>query len=121
MRISDWSSDVCSSDLVVWPPACRFDADGTAVFGETTKQLIVRTNDGLPNVETGSHVEATIDGLGNGCYQIAFNTPEEEAIVWMSSGAIRRLRFATVQQATLRGVVLTTSSGDADLTSTSAE
>lgn len=105
---------------VVWPPACRFDADGTAVFGETTKQLIVRTNDGLPNVETGSHVEATIDGLGNGCYQIAFNTPEEEAVVWMSSGAIRRLRFAAVQQATPRGVVLTASSGAADLTSTSA-
>lgn len=105
---------------IVWPPACRFDTDGTAVFAETTKQLIVRTNDGPPNVDTGSQVEAAIDDLGEGCYQIAFSAPGEEAIVWMSSGAVRRLRFATVQQATPRGVVLTASSGAADLTSASA-
>jgi hypothetical protein len=104
---------------VVWPPACRFDVDGTAVFSETTKQLIVRTNGGPPGVETGSHIEATIDDLGEGCYLIEFSAPEEEAIVWMSTGAVRRLRFTTVPQTTPRGVVLTSSSGAGDLTSAS--
>lgn len=105
---------------VVWPPASRFDVDGTAVFGDTMKRLIIRTNGGPPNVQTESNVKATIDGLGDGCYQITFNAPEEEAVLWMASGAVRRLRFASVQHATPRGVVLTASNGVADLISTSA-
>src|SRR3546814_15510336 len=34
MRISDWSSDVCSSDLVVRDEHARLDPEGSAQFGE---------------------------------------------------------------------------------------
>ncbi len=105
---------------IVWPPACRFDADGTAVFAETTKQLIVRTNGGMPSVKAGSPVGASIDDLGEGCYQVAFSAPEEDAIVWMPSGAVRRLRFERMQQLVPRGVVLTILDSAADLTSAAA-
>jgi hypothetical protein len=105
---------------IVWPPACRFDTDGTAVFAETTKRLIVRTNDGLPSVKTGSQDVASIDDLGKGCYQIAFNASEEDATLWMPSGAVRRLRFESMQQLGPRGVVLTTSDGAVELTSAAA-
>lgn len=105
---------------IVWPPACRFDADGTAVFAENTKQLVVRTNDGLPSVKTGSQVGAPIDDLGKGCYQIAFSASEEDAVVWIPSGAVQRLRFERMQQLVPRGVLLTTSDGAADLTSAAA-
>jgi hypothetical protein len=105
---------------IIWPPASRFDADGTAVFADTVKQLIARSDGGPPNVETGSGGEVAIGDFGDGCYQITLNTPEEEAIVWMSSGASRRLRFVAPSQAAPRGVTLTASNDRADLASTLA-
>lgn len=105
---------------IVWPPACRFDVDGTAVFAETTKHIIVRTNDGPPSVKAGSQIGTSIDDLGAGCYRVAFSASEEDAIVWMPSGAFRRLRFERMQQLVPRGVTLTTSGGAADLTSAAA-
>src|SRR3546814_7737521 len=33
MRISDWSSDVCSSDLIAWPVPNRFSLFGLETFG----------------------------------------------------------------------------------------
>src|SRR3546814_8788458 len=62
MRISDWSSDVCSSDLAPCPEGCRresimtlddvpgrsaYDADHEA-FRETVRSFLAR--EGVPNV-----------------------------------------------------------------------
>lgn len=105
---------------VVWPPASRFDADGTAIFAKTTRQLIARSNGGPPNVEAGSGAKVAIEDLGKEHYQITFNPQEEDAIVWMPEGAIRRIRFADEPLATPRGVMLTTATGGADLASVTA-
>ena len=105
---------------IIWPPASRFDADGTAVFAETVKQLVARSDGGSPSVETGSGAKATIGDLGEGCYQITLNTPEEDAIVWVPSGASRRLRFVAASLTMPRGVVLTAANSSADLISSFA-
>lgn len=102
---------------IIWPPASRFDTDGTAVFAETVKQLVARSDGGPPNVETGSGAKVVIGDLGEGCYQITLNTPEEDAIVWMSSGTSRRLRFVEASLAAPRGVILTAANDRADLAS----
>jgi len=105
---------------IIWPPASRFDTDGTAVFADTVKQLIARSDGGPPNVETGSGAKVAIDDLGEGCYQITLNTSREEVAVWMSRGGSRRLRFVEPSQSAPRGVTLTVSSDSADLVSTLA-
>lgn len=102
---------------IIWPPAFRFDADGTAVFAEATRQLIARSDGGPPSVETGSGTKVVVNDLGKGCFQITLNTPEEDAIVWMPSGAIRRLRFVESPLTIPRGVTLTAATGSADLAS----
>lgn len=105
---------------IIWPPASRFDTDGTALFADTVKQLVARSDGGPPNVESGSGAKVAIDDFGEGCYQITLNTPEEEVIVWMSGGASRRLRFVEPSQAAPRGVTLTVSNDSVDLASTLA-
>lgn len=102
---------------IIWPPASRFDADGTAVFAETVKQLVARSDGGPPNVETGSGAKVVIGDLGEGCYQITLNAPEEDAIVWVFSGTSRRLRFVEASPAVPRGVTLTATNDSADLVS----
>jgi len=105
---------------IVWPPASRFDVDGTAVFAETTKKLLARSNDGSPNVETDGGTKVVIDDIDKGYFQITFNAQEEGAVIWMPGGAIRRIRFEKDSFATPRGVILTAATGEADLTSISA-
>lgn len=105
---------------IIWPPASRFDTDGTAVFAETVKQFVARSDGGPPNVETSSGTKVAISDLGEGCYQITLTTPEEDAIVWVPSGTCRRLRFIEAPLATPSGVILTAANGRADLASISA-
>lgn len=106
---------------VVWPPAFRFDEDGTAILSETTKSLIVLTNDGPPKAETTDRTEVSVNHLGECHYQITFSMPVTEVVVWIPSGAYRRLRFEKRLQATPRGVLLTGLGGAADLTSVIAK
>src|SRR3546814_15329383 len=40
MRISDWSSDVCSSDLIGRPPAAREEGDAAARFAQRIEQAV---------------------------------------------------------------------------------
>src|SRR3546814_7912873 len=46
MRISDWSSDVCSSDLATWVQRATYRADDGAALGPTQE------NDGVAAVRT---------------------------------------------------------------------
>jgi hypothetical protein len=105
---------------IVWPPAYRFDADGTARFVKATKQLVVRSDHGPPYVETGGGAKIPVENLGEGLYEIRLNAHVQEIIVWISPRAVRRLHFEDVPSATPRGVVLTVSSGSADLASVAA-
>src|SRR3546814_4343714 len=51
MRISDWSSDVCSSDLVLVPTVTdRIDADIVAAAGERLK-LIANFGAGVDHID----------------------------------------------------------------------
>src|SRR3546814_2273799 len=64
MRISDWSSDVCSSDLPSPPVKCTlalragfsaaFPASGVAMLGIIQIFLLVIVSQGSPCLETGS-------------------------------------------------------------------
>src|SRR3546814_7867435 len=64
MRISDWSSDVCSSDLPSPPVRCTlalragfsaaFPASGVAMLGIIQIFLLVIVSQGSPCLETGS-------------------------------------------------------------------
>src|SRR3546814_2979145 len=63
MRISDWSSGVCSSDLGIGDPADGFDGcdhDGILDAGETAKFTFSLFNNGA--YVPGEKVDATLDG-----------------------------------------------------------
>src|SRR3546814_7430507 len=62
MRISDWSSDVCSSDLVPpgWPgPAPRVDAAEAAQANETLKEVAAAYL--ILTLEAGAHEQGYVD------------------------------------------------------------
>jgi len=105
---------------VVWPPPHRFDADGAPVFSDTVGPLIVRSDLAPPKVETGWSASATVTELGRGLYQIAFEAPELEAIVWTASGFVQRIRFDAPSLTSPVGVVLSSLDETADLTSSDA-
>src|SRR3546814_12262212 len=88
MRISDWSSDVCSSDLLVMTLARPEDEDGNTIPGLTGLGLflIPRTlDDGTPNAYR-------IVRLKNkrGTRSIASGEIRMEGALASSVGAIRR-------------------------------
>lgn len=105
---------------IIWPPPYRFDADGVPVFTDTTNQLIVRSCARPPNIETVSRAASRSDELGGGLYQVIFDDPMEEAIIWTESGSVQRLRFQAANLNSPDGVVLTSSSATGDLTSLTA-
>src|SRR3546814_7354584 len=72
MRISDWSSDVCSSDLV---PACRAARKAPIFFSTATRPTYSCTGRGRP-VSAGW-------GARSG-RKSAWSTPRSHIIVWPS-------------------------------------
>lgn len=106
---------------IIWPPPQRFDADGTAVYIETTRQLIIRSDAGPPNVRTGSESEAGINHLSGLFYQVTLGACEKEAIVWVHGSTVRRLRFTSASFAKPGGVVLTTPTLSSNIVSPMAE
>lgn len=105
---------------VIWPPPHRFDADDAPVFSDTVGHLIVRSNATPPKVETGNSASATVTELGHGLYQISFEAPEGEAIVWTGSGSVQRIRFEGANLTCPVGVVLSSLGEITDLTSPAA-
>src|SRR3546814_1825402 len=81
MRISDWSSDVCSSDLAYWGwKGGYFDseADASAYFDEMRFMLAAQI--AAPNspqwFNTGLHWAYGIDGPAQGHHYVDFKTGE---------------------------------------------
>src|SRR3546814_20396520 len=79
MRISDWSSDVCSSDLAYWGwKGGYFDseADASAYFDEMLLMLAAQI--AAPNspqwFDTGLHWAYGIDGPAQGNHYVDFMT-----------------------------------------------
>lgn len=105
---------------VIWPPPHRFDADGAPVFSSTTGQLIVRSNAGRPNVEAEDSAAPGIDELGGGLYQLTFERPSGEAVVWIPSGSVQRLSFQETSLSSPCGVMLVPQDRTVDLTSPAA-
>src|SRR3546814_9152685 len=59
MRISDWSSDVCSSDLVLWEPPWRLPLKVQYTHGEGRKSFPMFRFDGTGRGVAGAHLGAT--------------------------------------------------------------
>src|SRR3546814_15304615 len=59
MRISDWSSDVCSSDLVLWEPPWRLPLTVQYTHGEGRKSFPMFRFDGTGRGVAGAHLGAT--------------------------------------------------------------
>src|SRR3546814_19345493 len=93
MRISDWSSDVCSSDLIVRNLETR---EGRAVVKHKLGRLWITMDDlrrGLPAAFRGTMVGAFLGILpGGGAMIPSFARPEE-----------RRVGKACVSKCSLRG------------------
>src|SRR3546814_13523037 len=64
MRISDWSSDVCSSDLVALLVGKGWDADGRGLAGRKPLQLVNAFLNGAP-VRAGRRTLLDQQFLGN--------------------------------------------------------
>lgn len=105
---------------VIWPPPYRIDVDGAPVFADTSSQLIVRSYAGAPKVQSRNGAAVMINDLGDSLYQVTFDTPGDEAIVWAPSGSIQRIRFGEICLSVPGGVMLVTSSSVSNLISLSA-
>src|SRR3546814_15759080 len=64
MRISDWSSDVCSSDLHDWPVVSSSCFNSEAAEGFGCRMVLKR--DEFVDISLGRN-EETMDGLGLSC------------------------------------------------------
>src|SRR3546814_16828174 len=64
MRISDWSSDVCSSDLRSMRVPARFDVDGDRRLGELAPQRlfeVVAHRVRIVHAHRAGHAQAEVD------------------------------------------------------------
>src|SRR3546814_12032174 len=67
MRISDWSSDVCSSDLILQARRREFGARQEGRIGRALRELVPRAD--------GEAVVAAVDAVAHGCTERARDLP----------------------------------------------
>src|SRR3546814_7121721 len=65
MRISDWSSDVCSSDLGMADGVIYHDADGRECFQKAEVVIMACNGVGTPRILLNSRSPQFPDGLAN--------------------------------------------------------
>lgn len=105
---------------VVWPPATRFDPDGTAVLARDISELIVRVSEGTPRIATDGPVASVVSNLGKHLYRISLADTSGSSVIWVDQGTPRRVRFDDRLHTMPRGVVISSSRGNADLVSHAA-
>src|SRR3546814_9169549 len=92
MRISDWSSDVCSSDLGGYAPPPGV----TTILGLEVAGEIVAVGEGVDRVHVGAHVCALVAGGGYAQYAVAPAgqcLPRPARLSWAEAAALPETVF----------------------------
>ena len=105
---------------IIWPPPRRYYPDGVPAYSNQTSQFVARSNSGIPNCVTLETSDAQITPLCDGYFQVDFERPAGEAILWTEAGARYYFRFDDLRSDNPTGVQLRTPERTADLTSIEA-
>src|SRR3546814_17948644 len=87
MRISDWSSDVCSSDLKQRPvPPHRDDDEPGRALPTEIVEVLDRNMTLLRPTFTAGH---RVEGWSNDDYAVMWQTIDRKSVVWGKSVSVR--------------------------------